>query len=236
MDCFTSVRREGIVQGDGRQTAILSPLEMQLDTAMRRHDQNHTPSARLLARMSSGFISFLDQGRIDLFIIYLKKGFGGFKSWNPKGLQENWAVPIDYSRNNAGRIGSRLGTSQKQSSLGEIQSRVWWYSSFIIIVSVLCWEIQYFLKNRTLELLENGLISSWLTRLEPNTRPCWNNDKGNSNANKSDKKPLVRLTLMNLTGAFLVLAVGSLVSVLAFLTEGILSHYWKRHQQMTSIA
>jgi hypothetical protein len=72
--------------------------------------------------------------------------------------------------------------------------------------------------------------------LEPNTRPCWNNDKGNSNANKSDKKPLVRLTLMNLTGAFLVLAVGSLVSVLAFLTEGILSHYWKRHQQMTSNA
>jgi hypothetical protein len=81
---------------------------------------------------------------------------------------------------------------------------------------------------RTLRLLEAGLVSLWVNWFEPNSRPCWNNNNDNRNA-KSNKKPLVRLSLSNLTGAFVVLAVGFLVSTLVFLIERIV-YYWKINQ------
>ena len=81
---------------------------------------------------------------------------------------------------------------------------------------------------RTLRLLEAGLISLWVNWFEPNARPCWNNNNDDRNA-KSNKKPLVRLSLTNLTGAFVVLTVGCLVSLLAFLIERIVYH-WKLNQ------
>ena len=93
-------------------------------------------------------------------------------------------------------------------------------------------ELLIFLNIRTLELFETGLISLWSNWFEPNARPCWNNNNDNRNA-KSNKKPLVRLSLTNLTGAFVVLAVGCLVSTLAFLIERIV--YQRKKNQIITI-
>ncbi|KAI9554684.1 hypothetical protein GHT06_019960 [Daphnia sinensis] len=70
----------------------------------------------------------------------------------------------------------------------------------------------------TLTLHEVGLILSWEKGFKPDTRPCQN---GRYKTIKNTNVHPVRLTLSNLTGAFAVLAVGCLVSLLAFLTEKI---------------
>ncbi|KAI9554750.1 hypothetical protein GHT06_020026 [Daphnia sinensis] len=69
-----------------------------------------------------------------------------------------------------------------------------------------------------LVLLENGLISQWKKQFEADPRPCFDEDQLYRNA-KNKEKPLARLSLANLTGAFAALAIGVFISVLAFLFE-----------------
>jgi hypothetical protein len=106
------------------------------------------------------------------------------------------------------------------------------YNSILLTMVGNHFELLIFLNIRTLELFETGLISLWSNWFEPNARPCWNNNNDNRNA-KSNKKPLVRLSLTNLTGAFVVLAVGFLVSTLAFLIERIV--YQRKKNQTRGI-
>ncbi|XP_046444579.1 uncharacterized protein LOC124194436 [Daphnia pulex] len=75
----------------------------------------------------------------------------------------------------------------------------------------------------TARLFELGLISLWQNWYEPNSKPCYD-DRKNSGENKNKEKPLVRLSLTNLTGAFAVLAFGCALSFLTFLGEIIIFH------------
>jgi hypothetical protein len=71
-----------------------------------------------------------------------------------------------------------------------------------------------------------GLISLWQTWFEPNTRPCLNDKNDNRNVKKKEKKQLTRISLANLTGAFVLLAVGCMISVFVFLMEKVVAR-WK---------
>ena len=82
--------------------------------------------------------------------------------------------------------------------------------------------------DRTLELHQAGLISYWTKQFEPNTKPCFNGNQKSKN-DKEKKKPLLRLTLVNLMGAFALLAFGWLLSLLVFLIEKVIS-VWKANQ------
>ncbi|EFX79522.1 hypothetical protein DAPPUDRAFT_104187 [Daphnia pulex] len=73
----------------------------------------------------------------------------------------------------------------------------------------------------TARLFDVGLTSFWQNWYEPDSKPCYD-DKDNGGLNKNEKKPLVRLSLTNLTGAFAVLAVGCAMSILTFLAEIII--------------
>ncbi|XP_032784686.2 ionotropic receptor 93a isoform X1 [Daphnia magna] len=75
-------------------------------------------------------------------------------------------------------------------------------------------------KRGTLVLHELGLILSWERRFKPDTRPCLSQNGDYKIVKNTNIRP-VRLTLSNLTGAFAVLAIGCLISLLAFLTEKI---------------
>ena len=82
--------------------------------------------------------------------------------------------------------------------------------------------------DRTLELHQAGLISYWTKQFEPNARPCFNGNQNKKN-DKGKKKPLIRLSLVNLTGAFALLAFGWLLSLFVFLIEKVIS-VWKANQ------
>jgi ionotropic glutamate receptor len=71
-----------------------------------------------------------------------------------------------------------------------------------------------------------GLISLWQTWFEPNARPCLNDKNDNRNVKKKEKKQLTRISLANLTGAFVLLAVGCMISVFVFLMEKVVAR-WK---------
>jgi glutamate receptor, ionotropic, invertebrate len=75
-------------------------------------------------------------------------------------------------------------------------------------------------RHRTSELREIGLISLWEKQFEPNTNPCFSQ---NENVRDGKDKPLQRLSLTNLMGAFALLAFGYLVSIVVFLTERVFS-------------
>jgi hypothetical protein len=76
---------------------------------------------------------------------------------------------------------------------------------------------------QTARLFELGLISLWQNWYEPNSKPCYD-DRKNGGENKKKEKPLVRLSLTNLAGAFAVLAFGCVLSFLTFLGEMIIFH------------
>ncbi|KAI9554751.1 hypothetical protein GHT06_020027 [Daphnia sinensis] len=78
-----------------------------------------------------------------------------------------------------------------------------------------------------LVLRETGLISQWEKQFEADPRPCFDEDQRYRN-DKNKKKPLARLTLANLTGAFTALATGVFLSVLAFLIELFVARLNKR--------
>jgi hypothetical protein len=75
-----------------------------------------------------------------------------------------------------------------------------------------------------MELREIGLISLWMKQFEPNTKPCYSENINDSRDRKTETRQ--RLSLTNLMGAFAVLAVGYLLSLLIFLAEMAISH-WK---------
>ena len=71
---------------------------------------------------------------------------------------------------------------------------------------------------------EVGLMGLWERWHEPDARPCFlKNSNSKKKKKKKKKKPLVRLTLTNLNGAFVLLAIGYFVSFLAFIKENIRS-------------
>ncbi len=75
----------------------------------------------------------------------------------------------------------------------------------------------------------NGLISTWQKWFEPNTRPCLNDNKDKGKVKSRKKKQLSRISLANMTGAFSILAIGFLISLLVFLIEKIV-FYWKMNR------
>ncbi|KZR99564.1 Uncharacterized protein APZ42_004514 [Daphnia magna] len=81
--------------------------------------------------------------------------------------------------------------------------------------------------DRMLVLREIGLISQWEKQFEANSRPCYDEDQNYRN-DKNKKKPLARLSLANLTGAFAALGTGVLVSFLAFLIELLVARVTKK--------
>ncbi|KZS07701.1 Uncharacterized protein APZ42_028530 [Daphnia magna] len=78
--------------------------------------------------------------------------------------------------------------------------------------------------KETLRLHEIGLVFLWEGWFTPDTRPCWTR-KQNSRRIKNEKKPLVRLSLDNLMGAFALLIVGSIISLFVFIMENIFSRW-----------
>lgn len=68
-----------------------------------------------------------------------------------------------------------------------------------------------------------GLMDIWTQWYQPDIRQCLAEaDKITKNVSKSEPP---RLSLKNLTGAFVVLLIGYLVSFVAFLAENIMSYY-----------
>jgi hypothetical protein len=69
-------------------------------------------------------------------------------------------------------------------------------------------------------LQETGLMFKWEAEFEADTKPCHSNVKSNHAFGKTNnqKAPLIRLSLSNMAGAFVVLAIGCFISFLAFLT------------------
>jgi hypothetical protein len=66
-------------------------------------------------------------------------------------------------------------------------------------------------------LHEAGLITLWREKVESDTKPCYSEKNANYiDDQDSKKKPLARLSLTNLAGAFAVLAAGCLISIVAF--------------------
>ena len=80
-----------------------------------------------------------------------------------------------------------------------------------------------------MELREAGLISYWEKQFDPNTKPCFSGNRNLKNNKEKNKKPLLRLSLANLTGAFALLAFGWLISLFVFLIEKVIS-VWKANQ------
>jgi hypothetical protein len=77
-----------------------------------------------------------------------------------------------------------------------------------------------------MSMREVGLVGLWERWHEPDVRPCYLQNHHSSQTNKKkkkkkQKKPLVRLTLTNLNGAFVLLGLGYVISFLAFLKERI---------------
>ena len=68
---------------------------------------------------------------------------------------------------------------------------------------------------------EVGLVGLWERWHEPDVRPCYLQKQVHDKKKKKQKKPLVRLTLTNLNGAFVLLGAGYLVSLLVFISERI---------------
>ncbi len=80
-------------------------------------------------------------------------------------------------------------------------------------------------------LHEVGLITLWREKVESDTKPCYSEKNANYiDDQDSKKKPLARLSLTNLAGAFAVLAAGCLVSTVAFGIEILLLFFNKRRR------
>ncbi len=80
--------------------------------------------------------------------------------------------------------------------------------------------------HRLLILFEVGLIHHWEKQFEPDTKPCLNNDIKFSRKAQGHKPPL-QLRLINLTGAFVLLIVGLLISIVVFFLENM-TNSWKK--------
>lgn len=65
-----------------------------------------------------------------------------------------------------------------------------------------------------MQLNEAGLISEWNKKFQPNAKPC---------LIKQKKRTAKALKLNHLTGAFILLATGTLMSFIAFFGERMLS-------------
>ena len=137
-------------------------------------------------------------------------------------------MQIDYYSDGNYKPTGKLGISQKESSPRKIQPRVIQNSRHLKTSNKIVLNLMLMFWYRTLELHQAGLISYWTKQFEPNARPCFNENQNNKN-DKGKKKPLIRLSLVNLTGAFALLAFGWLLSLFVFLVEKVIS-LWKANQ------
>ena len=96
-------------------------------------------------------------------------------------------------------------------------------------ISIICFFFNFFI-NRLNELRENGLFDFWDLWFRPMPRQCAANLKGKAEK-ESEYHGLRRLSLKNLTGAFVVLSIGIGLSLLAFVNEHIFHLKLKRNDQ-----
>jgi ionotropic glutamate receptor len=90
---------------------------------------------------------------------------------------------------------------------------------------------------RILTLCDTGLILHWVNQFEADIKPCTTEDY--QQRKRKDKSTLTRLTLANLAGAFAVLVIGYLISILIFLKEMIFYHCMlleKRNKDIAAVA
>ena len=73
--------------------------------------------------------------------------------------------------------------------------------------------------DRILEMRAIGLIDIWTQWYQPDVRQCL--DEADKITKTAAQKEPPRLSLKNLTGAFVVLLIGYVVSFLVFLVENI---------------
>lgn len=91
--------------------------------------------------------------------------------------------------------------------------------------------------TRILTLCDTGLILHWVNQFEADIKPCTTEDY--QQRKRKDKSTLTRLTLANLAGAFAVLVIGYLISILIFLKEMIFYHCMlleKRNKDIAAVA
>ena len=106
---------------------------------------------------------------------------------------------------------------QKNSPYTSTITKGYWYSSKFSFIQSLTF-YWWFPNYRLYELRENGIFDFWDSWYRPMPRQCAANLKG-----KAEKEfgnhGLRRLSLKNLTGAFIVLSVGIGLSLVAFIYE-----------------
>jgi hypothetical protein len=86
---------------------------------------------------------------------------------------------------------------------------------------------EIFLFYRILRLRETGLISYWEKNFQADPRPCLNDNSQRRRGRDKSATP-TRLSLKNLSGAFVILVVGYLIAFLVFLNE-IIVFRWRKH-------
>ena len=130
-----------------------------------------------------------------------------------------------------------LGFGKEKSLFGTLQSRVhavtqYAFNFFVTKVKLellamlsMTYIDEILVIIRIPELRDFGLLDFWAKRFQPDLRQCLDEAGKIMQPKKSTgrKDSLSRLSIKNLTGAFVVLAVGYLVSFLVFLAEKIVS-------------
>ena len=100
------------------------------------------------------------------------------------------------------------------------------YKQILNNFAILSDEITFVHSRRTLSAIETGLIEKWQRSFQPDARPCYEEKQTvNSRMRRRTKKTLDRLTLDNLAGAFALLGLGSVVSIVSFVLETIHSRF-----------
>ena len=72
---------------------------------------------------------------------------------------------------------------------------------------------------RTLQMIEVGLMKKWTDQYQPKPYQCLGSNK------KEKSGPPPRLSLQNLSGAFLILLFGSIVSIVLLVCEQLVKYF-----------
>jgi hypothetical protein len=78
-----------------------------------------------------------------------------------------------------------------------------------------------------LKLKEAGLIDKWIDAFLPMHPKC----SDNKHNHKTEKKPLTRLSLGHLSGAFVILLIGYLVTIFVCIGELAIAAYYRRQRR-----
>ena len=78
-------------------------------------------------------------------------------------------------------------------------------------------------------MAETGLLANWTRRYVSDSGPCYKrNKKRTSSSSKFKEHKPARMTLTNLSGAFVLLSVGIVASIFVFIGELIMFRYVNR--------